>query len=225
MPQSESAVRLFAPSLPRHLTPCVSGTHFMSAPPPLPPGPPHSDQMADAFAQRQSAPPPAPVPKQGMPGCSIAAIIGALAVVVCLLLAGIYAVNAVRDEQQAQVASTRTKISNGLAGLGRLKATVDDYVFRNRACPSNLALKMPKDATFAFGDDGSLPASLRLGALSNGHCVIETALCQPRTVGRRHSRVGIDRKRLDVLRRDFGRQTSPGTMPFLRTCSLTDSAP
>lgn len=145
----------------------------MSAPPPLPPGPSHSDQMADAFAQRQSAPPPAPVPKQGMPGCSIAAIIGALAVVVCLLLAGIYAVNAVRDEQQAQVASTRTKISNGLAGLGRLKAIVDDYVFRNRACPSNLALKMPKDATFAFGDDGSLPASLRLGALSNGHCVIE----------------------------------------------------
>ncbi len=145
----------------------------MSAPPPLPPRPSHSDQLADAFAHSQNAPPPAPVPKQGMPGCGIAAIIGAVVVVLCLFIAGIYIVNAVRDEQQAQAESTRIKISKGLAGLELLKATVDDYVSRNRACPSNLALKMPKDATFAFSNDGSLPASLRVGALSNGHCVIE----------------------------------------------------
>lgn len=145
----------------------------MSAPPPLPPEPSRSDQMADAFVQRSNAPPLALLSKPGMSGWGIAAIIGASVVVLCLFVAGIFTVNAARDDQQARATATRTKISNGMAGLERLKASVDDYVSRHHACPSNLALKMPKDATFGFGEDGSLPASLRVGARSNGHCVIE----------------------------------------------------
>lgn len=125
--------------------------------------------MVDAVAQRRNA----SQSKQGMSGCGIAAIIGVTLGVFCLFVTGIFIVNAIRDDQQARAAATRTKISDGMAGLERLKTSVDDYVSRHGACPSNLALKMPEDATYGFGEDGSLPASLRVGALLNGHCVIE----------------------------------------------------
>jgi Pilin (bacterial filament) len=120
-----------------------------------------------------------------MSGCGIATIIGAAVVVLGLFLGGIYALNAVRDAQQAQAAATRAKISDGMDGLERLKATIDDYVLRHRACPSNSSLKMPSDATYDFGADGELPASLRVGAFSNGHCVIELRFIslEPRVEG------------------------------------------
>lgn len=108
-----------------------------------------------------------------MSGCAIAAIIGATMAVLGMFLAGMFAVTAVQDQQQAQDAAIRAKISSGMDGLERLKATIDDYVSRNNACPSNKSLNMPNDATFDFGHDGSLPAALRVGALSSGHCVIE----------------------------------------------------
>lgn len=146
----------------------------MNAPPPLPPAASRSDQIVDAFAQRDREPPAAPPPKSGMSGCAIAAIIGAVALVIGVFLIGILAAIAVPAYQQYL---DRARVQEAYARASSLQPDIETHLAQHGSCPGNVEIGYAEDEILALGGtegraDGS-HAELNVGALDDGRCAIE----------------------------------------------------
>lgn len=134
----------------------------MSAPPPLPP-----DAYNAAGTPHPSASPPfAPPPKRGMSGCAIAAIIGAVAMVLGVFVIGILAAIAMPAYNDYTV---RAKLAVPESYARSLLDSVDRLHEDSGECPDNAALG---DVGSAITNNPNLE-SLEAGALDNGHCAIE----------------------------------------------------
>ena len=147
----------------------------MNAPPPLPPAASRSDQIVDAFAQRDREPPAAPPPpKSGMSGCAIAAIIGAVGLVVGVFLIGMLAAIALPAYQQYL---GRARVQEAYVIAGSLQPAIETYLAQHGTCPDNAGIGYGEDEILPLGGaegraDGN-HALLKVGALDDGHCAIE----------------------------------------------------
>jgi type IV pilus assembly protein PilA len=134
----------------------------MSAPPPMPPS-------ASAHPQ----PPPAQPPKQGMSGCAIAGIIGAVVVVLGVVVIGILAAIALPAYQDY---ITKSHVMQALRMAQELQDDVDAHHAQSGACPDNAAIGLADDETFTLsGGNAATPgqASVLVGEIQGGHCGIE----------------------------------------------------
>jgi type IV pilus assembly protein PilA len=134
----------------------------MSAPPPMPP-----------TASAHAPPPPARAPKQGMSGCAIAAIIGAVVVVLGIVVAGILAAIALPAYQQYV---TKSHVAQALQMAQELQDDVDAHREQSGACPDNAAIGLADDEAFTLsGGSAATPgqASVLVGEIEGGHCGIE----------------------------------------------------
>lgn len=143
-----------------------------SQPPPLPPASPAA--AAAPMATMRPYPGghaafehPGPPPKRGLSGCAIAAIVvAALAVPVLAILAAI-AIPAYNDY------TIRAKTTAGLVGAApAMQRAVAEFAAQHGRCPGNddFAPLVRQFATVAR------PATVRFGALANGHCAFEFTL-------------------------------------------------
>jgi type IV pilus assembly protein PilA len=134
----------------------------MSAPPPMPP-----------TATAQAQPPSPQAPRQGMSGCAIAGIIGAVVVVLGIVVVGILAAVAIPAYQQYV---TRSHVAQALRMAQELQDDVDTHREQSGACPDNAAIGLADDETFTVsGGDAATPgqASVLVGEIEGGHCGIE----------------------------------------------------
>jgi type IV pilus assembly protein PilA len=144
-----------------------------SKPPPLPPPPaaapavpaaPAAWSSSAGLAAYERAGPP---PKRGLSGCAIAAlVVAALAVPVLAILAAI-AIPAYNDY------TIRAKATAGLAGAApAMQRAVAEFAAQRGRCPGNEDFA-PLVRQFAAV---ARPATVRFGALANGHCAFEFTL-------------------------------------------------
>lgn len=132
----------------------------MHMPPPLPASPP------------PAMPPQAPPPRQGLSGCVIALIIGAVVGVFGIFVIGILAAIAVPQYQEYVV---RSKIAGAYATVQGLQPQVDAWQGANGACPGNADVGEAEDATLPLGtsDNAKGQAHLTVGNLDSGECAME----------------------------------------------------
>ncbi len=177
----------------------------MSAPPPLPPGASRSDQMTDAFAQRRAAAPPSSgPPKQGMSGCAIAAIIGAVVLVLGVFVIAMLAAIALPAYQQY---IAKSRVMEALTMARAHQVDVDAYREKSGVCPDNAAIGLADDEVFTLsGDNAAAPgqASLRIGEIESGHCGIELQF--------KNINVAVDDKTLLLESTDNGWTCTGGTL-------------
>lgn len=146
----------------------------MSIPPPLPPTPSRSEQMVEAFAQRDRDPSSVPPPKPGMSGCAIAAIVGAVLMVIGLFLMGILAAIAIPAYQQYLA---RARVLEAYYAVESTQTRIDELYAQHGVCPGNVDVGYGEDAILELGgaegqaDDSH--AELTIGAFENGRCAIE----------------------------------------------------
>lgn len=132
----------------------------MTLPPPMPP----------------SAPPPAPVvpPRKGMSGCAIAAIVGAVLVVVAIPVIAILAAIAIPQYQDYIV---RTRVTAGYVHVNALQTQVDAWRRDHDDCPGNTDLGLPEDDRVPLGrSDAPATGVVTVGSLDSGECAIEMRL-------------------------------------------------
>lgn len=144
----------------------------MSIPPPLPPGQSRSDRMADAFAHR-GAPPSAPPQKPGMSGCAIVAIIGAVALVFGVFIAGILAAIAIPAYNDYLL---RSKVAAAELRVSDLQASIELHRLDAGECPDNAAIGLEDPDVFELGRNGadlSGQGVVRIGGNADGRCTIE----------------------------------------------------
>ncbi len=128
--------------------------------------------MADAFAHR-GAPPSAPPPKQGMSGCAIAAIIGAVALVFGVFVIAILAAIAIPAYNDYLL---RSKVASAEAYVRDLQGSIDLHRLDAEDCPDNAAIGLDEPDVFELGRNGADPAGqglVRIGEGENGRCFIE----------------------------------------------------
>jgi type IV pilus assembly protein PilA len=135
----------------------------VNMPPPLPVSPPPAPS------------PQAPPPRNGMSGCVIALIIGAVVGVFGIAIIGILAALAVPQYQEYVV---RSKIMGAYATVQGLQPQVDAWREANQACPGNADVGQAEDATLPLGtsNDAKGQAHLTVGSLDGGDCAIELRL-------------------------------------------------
>jgi type IV pilus assembly protein PilA len=135
----------------------------MSAPPPIPP---------TANAQ----PPAVPAPKQGMSGCAIAAIIGAVAVVLGVFVIAMLAAIAIPAYQSYL---TKSRVVQGYQMALQFQGAVDEHREQTGACPDNAAIGLEDGEVFELGNNPdtatTAQAMMTVGALDSGNCGIEIA--------------------------------------------------
>ncbi len=137
-----------------------------SQPPPLPPAPPPvaaSPRQRAAAASAHAGPPP----RQGLSGCAIAAIVAAVVAVPVLAILAAIAIPAYQDY------TIRAKTTAALAGaVPAMQQAVGEYSSAHGRCPGNddLASLVRQFAATGAG------ATVRFGALANGHCAFEFTL-------------------------------------------------
>ncbi len=145
----------------------------MSIPPPLPPGQPRSDQMADAFAHR-GAPPSTPPPRQGMSGCAIAVIVGGVVLVFGVFIAGILAAIALPAYNDYLL---RSKVAAAELHVSNLQTTIELHRVDTGECPdNNAALGLDDPDVFELGQNGADLTGqgvVRVGGNADGQCTIE----------------------------------------------------
>jgi type IV pilus assembly protein PilA len=144
----------------------------MSVPPPLPPGQSRSEQMVDAYAHRGAPPPSAPPPRQGMSGCAIAAIIGAVVLVLGVFVIAMLAAIALPAYNDYMI---RSKLAAAEYYARSLQDSIDAHRDGSGACPDNAALGLADDEVFALpgGRGGTAQAAVKVGESEGGRCAIE----------------------------------------------------
>lgn len=136
----------------------------MSIPPPLPHDPSRNAPMADAFGYR-GAPPSAPPPKQGMSGCAIGAIIGAVVLVLGLFVVGILAAIAIPAYNDYLLRSKVAAAEHHARGVQEL---IETHRLDTGECPANREIGFDESTVVELGGDDQ--ATMRLGS---GRCAIE----------------------------------------------------
>lgn len=178
----------------------------MSIPPPLPPGQSRSEQMVDAFAHRGAAPPAAPPPKPGMSGCAIAAIIGAVVLVLGLFVVGILAAIALPAYQQYEY---RAQVQRAYVVAEEWQPRIDAHFDEQGTCPTNAQIGLGDKPVHSIGlrtgsgEPGR--ADFRVRELDNGYCGVEISF---RTVER-----ALDRTTLILQSTGNGWDCLGGTLP------------
>jgi type IV pilus assembly protein PilA len=129
-------------------------------PPPLPASPP------------PAVPTQGPPPRNGLSGCVIALIIGAVVGVFGIAIIGILAAIAVPQYQDYVV---RSRIVGAYATVQGLQPQVDAWRVANEACPGNVDVGQAEDAILPLGTSGNArgQAHLTVGNLDSGECAIE----------------------------------------------------
>ncbi len=108
-----------------------------------------------------------------MPGCAIAGIIAAVAVVVGVFLVAMLAAIALPAYQEYVI---RSQVADALNQARAHQADVDTHRGQAGACPDNAAIGLAEDETITLsGDNASAPAqaSILVGEVEGGHCAIE----------------------------------------------------
>ncbi len=138
----------------------------MSMPPPIPPS-----------ASAQAQPPPVQgstqMPKQGMSGCVIACIVGAIVVVLGIAVIGILAAIAIPAYQDYV---TRSHVAQALRMAQDIQGDIDAHREESGACPDNAAIGLADDEVFTLSGDSATAqgqASVLVGEIQGGHCGIE----------------------------------------------------
>ncbi|HEY0333078.1 MAG TPA: GYF domain-containing protein [Stenotrophomonas sp.] len=111
-------------------------------------------------------------PKQGLSGCAIAAIVGAVVAVLGLFMLGILAAIALPAYQDYTL---RAKVSAGYAQLVPLKPQVEAFHSAQGRCPVNGQDGFGTAESYAGGG----LSQVRIGRFDNGHCGIEAVYIQP----------------------------------------------
>ena len=128
--------------------------------------------MADAFAHR-GAPPSAPPQKPGMSGCAIVAIIGAVALVFGVFIAGMLAAIAIPAYNDYLL---RSKVAAAELRVSDLQASIELHRLDAGECPDNAAIGLEDPDVFELGRNGadlSGQGVVRIGGNADGRCTIE----------------------------------------------------
>jgi type IV pilus assembly protein PilA len=130
--------------------------------------------MTDAFSYQGAPPPSAPPPRHGMSGCAIAAIIGAVLMVLGVVVASILAAIAVPAYQDYV---TKSRVVEAARVVQTLEARIDELQTQTGQCPDATAIGYGDDAVLELGGvegvSGGDRARLTVGSLDNGHCAVE----------------------------------------------------
>lgn len=108
-----------------------------------------------------------------MPGCAIAGIIAAVAVVVGVFLVAMLAAIALPAYQEYVI---RSQVAEALNQARAHQADVDIQRGQSGACPDNAAIGLAEDETLILGGESSdtpAQASVLVGEVEGGHCAIE----------------------------------------------------
>jgi type IV pilus assembly protein PilA len=165
----------------------------MNAPPPLPPN-------ASAHRSPTSGPPP----KQGMSGCAIAAIVGAVAVVVGIFLIAMLAAIALPAYQDYTV---KSRVVQAYNMTHEIQGTVDEQHQASGVCPDNDGVGLTGDAVLELGagNGGSqAQAAIDIGGSHDGHCSISLQFANVNPV--------VDGKTLILASTERGWTCSGGTI-------------
>lgn len=127
--------------------------------------------MVDASG---NAPPPsAPPPKQGMSGCAIAAIIGAVVMVFGVFIVGVLAAIAIPAYNDYLL---RSKVAAAERHVRNLQVPIQLHRLDAGECPDNAALGLEDPDVFELGQNGADLTGqgiVRVGGNANGPCTIE----------------------------------------------------
>lgn len=163
----------------------------MSVPPPMP-----------STAQPHAQPPP---PKRGMSGCAIAAIIGAVVVVLGIFVIAILAAIAIPAYQDYVV---KSHVVQAWHMAQPLQDDVDAHREQSGACPDNAAIGLADDEALTLAGNGSAAAPpralVRVGEIEGGHCGIELQFADVN--------VAVDGKTLLLESTDNGWTCDGGTL-------------
>lgn len=123
--------------------------------------------MTDASAHRGEAP-----PRQGMSGCAIAAIIGALLLVFGVFIAGILAAIAIPAYGDYML---RSKVASAETYVQSLQGAIELHRLDAGECPDNAAIGLDNPDVFELGRNGADLTGqgiVRLSESGSGQCVI-----------------------------------------------------
>lgn len=165
----------------------------VTPPPPLPP---------DASAPMRQ--PPAPAPKSGMSGCAIAAIVGAVVVVVGIFLIGMLAAIAL-PAYQNYVAKSRVVQAYNMTL--QLQSIVDEQREASGTCPDNAGVGMDEDAVLELGAGNGgeqAQAAVDIGETNDGLCGITLRFANTNPV--------VDGKTLVLASTEHGWDCDGGTL-------------
>ncbi len=173
----------------------------MSTPPPLPHDPSPRAPMVDASVHRG-----APPPKQGMSGCAIAAIIGAVLLLFGVFIAGILAAIAIPAYNDYLL---RSKVASAETYVQSLQSSIELHRLDTGECPGdNAAMGLDDPDVFELGRNGADLTGqgiVRLEKMSTGQCVIELTFANvdPK----------VDGKTMVFVSGDNGWDCRGGTLP------------
>lgn len=139
-----------------------------------------------------------------MPGCAIAAIIGAVVMVFGVVVVAMLAAIALPAYQDYLA---KSRVVQAYTMAQSFQGAVDEQREQSGTCPDNAALSLADDETLELGDgtgDRAAQAAIVAGVLDNGNCAIEITFANVNAV--------VDGKTLLLESTGTGWQCHEGTL-------------